>query len=127
MHSYSISFHKHPDTDEVGSQARSNRCRKEALKEGQLGRGTREGFLEEEVCQLGQEGGGKRGRNECMGRRVGAPQRQSTLPKQQLTGTLGWRAPSHLHLAAQVFGSMVIELEASMSTKTLCWTCYCQG
>lgn len=128
MHSYSINFHQHPDIGEVGSQARTSRYRKEALKEGRLGRGTRKGFLEEEVCEVFVSGRlGKEWKEQTHGQMSWGTQ----PPKEKHTS----EAATHRHTCVEgalsplflVFGSMVTELKGSMSTKPLCWACYCQG
>lgn len=63
MDSYSVTFHQYLNMDEVGSPSREQQMQRRGLEGMAAGGGTRKGFLEEEVCELGQEGSGE-GRKE---------------------------------------------------------------
>lgn len=60
-----------------------------------------------------------------MGRRVGAPKPPKAKPISEAAAQRhSWaQGPCRLRLGAQGFGSMVAELEGSMSAKPLCWAC----
>lgn len=100
-----------------------------ALKGVQLGVGIRKGFLEEEVCKLDQDGWGEgwRGQKKIGGYGHPTPETKRHISKAATPRHIWAERTRCLYLGAQVFGSMVAELEGSGSTMPLFWAHYCWG